>query len=368
MAAPSSTTTYSQNASASTSATQFLVPLYSRIDAQGEAKVTLVQQETVNMPYDVSFNWAAPSESDCAGLLNGFQLAQDGDNLTAKMRSLPAVAETNFRASLQKCIEVAVDEVAGRELPAHNLKDYLYDRTKSSFASIYGDDVANILETDWSLRVTVDSAGGAHNMWNDLVADSTAKNSAGACLLLAEQIPNSTYMVYTDASENMLTDALPLHNGDTLVFMFNVNLVTVTKDITNVQAGATLVDALNQAKDPRSTPYSVGGVGDSNGTGPQSSVTNTSGTLFSVNPSDAASDFSSAYTSGQIAGTNYKQFIAAFFVQIKGLHNNGGVNGLYKVHAPDSDFYNRVDLEPTSVLGTATGSTGAPTSDVMSWA
>ena len=43
------------------------------------------------------------------------------------------------------------------------------------------------------------------------------RGRVGRIRLLAQQIPNSNYLLYSDASENMVTNALPMKNGDKIV-------------------------------------------------------------------------------------------------------------------------------------------------------
>jgi hypothetical protein len=47
--------------------------------------------------------------------------------------------------------------------------------------------------------------------------------------IIAQQIPESTYVAYSDASENITTSALPLLAGDKLVFIFNANQVLIAR-------------------------------------------------------------------------------------------------------------------------------------------
>jgi len=288
----------------------FVVPFYSALDAKGVASLNLVQQESVKMAYDLSFNKTLVADENSAAILNAFELTQDGTNLTVGMRmGADALA---FRTELADVIRDAVD------LSQNTLAEVLYNDAVAYFAEVYGDLVANVLETDWALRVTVDASGGAANMWGDLDAKEQAR------LLIAEQIPNSTYMLYVDASENMITDSLPMKNGDTLVFLFNVTMQTISRAVNEVQAQGSMAGALAgyATQDPSGGFYGKSSKLPGPGkTGPNgylndvSGATDASGSFLDVS-SDAINDLLSS--PGAAASFTYTQQIAAFYVKITG--------------------------------------------------
>jgi hypothetical protein len=323
-----------------TSNTQFVVPLYSRLDASGTASVNVVQEEVVTMAYDSSYNYVCADDAESAKLLDAFQLSQDGSNLVVSMDHNGAYA-TNFKAVLQDVLEDASNNLG------ETLTRDLYNDALNYFQSIYGDDVANVLQTDWSLSVAIDSVGGAQNMWNDLDAN------AGARLLLAEQIPNNHYMIYTDASENMTTDSLPMVGGDVIVFLFNVAMQTITRDINNVQGMASMNDALQKrdgltsANVPASeqqvpgAPYS--GFNGSSNTAPSGSQ---SGNLSGV--------LSNWQTDNNLAPSiSFSHKIAAFFVKIKASADGEGVVGLRA--ATGSNVASTETATGSSIAGTWDG-------------
>jgi len=312
-----------------TAADLFVVPFYSALDAQGEAALSLVQQEQVQMAYDLSFNKTLVADTNSANILNAFVLTQDGDSMAVDMRT--GDDALNFRTELADVIRDAVD------LSDNTLAEVLYNDALGYFAEVYGDAVANVLETDWALKVTVDASGGAANMWSDLDKKSAAR------LLIAEQIPNSTYMLYVDASENMLTDSLPMKHNDTIVFLFNVTMQTIARNVNNVQAQGSMAAALNPNYQ---TDVSGGYFGDSS----QLPGGGTTGPNGYVNPVTGITDASGAIT--DLSGTeqdllnavgaaptfSYTQQIAAFYVKMKGTSavaapnsSMGRVSGLYGV-------------------------------------
>lgn len=304
--------------SVSTSNTLFVVPIYSQLDVTASATVSLVQQETVEMKYDVSFNISISDEKS-GKILNGFVLSQDGSSLTVDMRGNGYDAD--FQAELVDVIENAKETHSQKVLSW-----YLYDDALSYFKNVYGDDVANVLETDWSLNVAVDSSGGALNMWNDLDKKDAAR------LLIAEQIPNSTYMLYVDGSENMVTDAMPMKNGDTIVFLFNVTMQTIAREINNVQAQGSMAGALNPSYP---TDASGGFQGDSNKVDPLAGGPGASS--IGVDRRDvsdgSAVDVSGNYPTDSWLAPNYSysQQVAAFYVTLTGDLSGGLVGSLVAV-------------------------------------
>jgi hypothetical protein len=202
-----------------TSGSQFIVPLYSTLDASGSATMDVVQLENVSMPYDYRYN-VNVDEPESADLLNGFVVThEDG----VVIGCTAARSEGPWKAVLQRVIEDAQDP------SGNSLADDLYNEALAQFKSIFTDAIANVLQDNWILNVNLDAAGGAANMWDDLVA------SPAACRLLAQQIPNSNYLLYSDASENMVTNALPMKNGDKIVFIFDVTMLTITRNIQDIQ-------------------------------------------------------------------------------------------------------------------------------------
>lgn len=202
-----------------TSGSQFIVPLYSTLDASGSATMNVVQLESVSMPYDEKYSLTV-SEAQSANLLNGFQVTHADGVVLGCTAARGAAA---WKAVLQKVIEDAHDD------SGNSLSDVLYNEALVQFKSIFTDEIANVLQDNWTLNVNLDAVGGAANMWTDLVA------APEACRLLAQQIPNSNYLLYSDASENMLTNALPMKNDDKIVFLFNVTMLTITRNITDIQ-------------------------------------------------------------------------------------------------------------------------------------
>lgn len=307
------------SSTACTGSNTFVVPIYSQIEATGEANLSVVQAEAVCMNYDLSFNITL-SDVSSGMILNGFVLDQDGDNnvldgdygLSVGMRTGANLLgksgswQGDFRLALAEVIEDAVD--AKGETLAWNL----YDSALGYFKDVYGDAVANVLESDWSLKITVDASGGAANMWNDLSV------KPDATLLIAQQIPNSTYMAYVDASENMMTNALPLLDGDTLVFLFNVAMKTIARNIRNVQAQASMASAL--------------GNGASFGANNQSTATDASaGPVTDLSGDVSGNRVADLLSVGGTPSFSYTSQIAAFYVTMSGAYTNpapGGASGL----------------------------------------
>jgi hypothetical protein len=252
---------------------QYIVPLYAALDASGSATMNVVQLERVSMPYDEKYDLTL-SEAESADLLNGFVLTHVNGVV---LGATAARGDAAWKAVLQKVIEDAQN--AGGE----SLSDNLYNQLLTTFKSIFEDNIANMLQDNWSLSVTVNAVGGAANMWTALGA------APDACRLLAQQIPNSNYLLYSDASENMLTNALPMKNDDKIVFIFNLATNTVARNILDIQKAATFT--------------------------PPADVT----------PSDSATNQNSAPA---VATATFSASRVAFFVTVAGAGEDGKVTGL----------------------------------------
>ena len=234
-------------------------PIYSTLDASANASLELLQQESVTMAYDTLYSIALNDVSS-GHILNAFQLSGDGSSLAVAMRS---GADADFKAMVKFVVDNAT--AAG-----DSLQTVLYNTVKNEISSVYGDAIANILESNWKLDVYVKSTDGAANLYGDLAAESSQR------LLMAEQIPNATWNLYKvggsgDDKENTTTDALALASGDKIVFLFDVTAVAQTRIVTAVQGGATANG--NSASDPTPGGAAAASASDAN-SGPDAAVPN----------------------------------------------------------------------------------------------
>jgi len=235
-------------------------PIYSTLDASANASLELLQQESVTMAYDTLYSIALDDVSS-GHILNAFQLTGDGDSLAVAMRS--GSAPENFMAMVKFVVDNA-------KASGDSLQTVLYNTVKNEISSVYGDAIANILESNWKLDVYVNSTGGAVNLYGDLAAE------AGQRLLMAQQIPNATWDLYKvggtgDDKENTTTDALALASGDKIVFLFDVTAVAQTRIVTAVQDASAPAGA--SASDP-APGGSAAASGSNANDGPDAAVPN----------------------------------------------------------------------------------------------
>jgi hypothetical protein len=102
-----------------------------------------------------------------------------------------------------------------------NLKQTIYNGMLNQFKQVFTDSLPNLLESDWALSNTVGYAAGA--------ADMDSKLNNQECEILAQQLPESNYTLYADGSENTVTRALPLKDGDSIIFVFQVSESAVAR-------------------------------------------------------------------------------------------------------------------------------------------
>jgi len=220
------------------------------LDASGNATLATLEQVTVSVAYDDLYR-ASLSDADAIKLLNSFTLDGSGtsfacvlDNstdfeevLTRAMRDASGVSFSNTNASL---------DVVGNTL-SQNLMTEILD----TFKSIYADSIPNILESAWDISNNVAYAAGAADMATKLIPKETE--------LIAQQLPESNYSAYMDASENTTTHALPLKKGDKLVFVFYLREEAVAR-VDKKTAGSLADDGTAAGVAARTVPSAAAGV------------------------------------------------------------------------------------------------------------
>lgn len=220
-------------------------PFYSLMDASANASISFLQQEKVVMAYDEKYEIQL-TDASSAAILNAFQLVGNGATLRVDMR---AGAQGAFE-TMMKCV---VDNATHA---GDSLQTVLYNDVKNQIKSVYGDLAANVLESSWKLHVDVNSTAGAGNLYDDL------NDASGQRLMLAQQIPNATFLVYkvggnTDASENLVSDALLLASGDKIVFLFDITAISTSRVVTpvsdNSPAGSSLSNGASGAANASAT-------------------------------------------------------------------------------------------------------------------
>jgi len=207
-----------------TGGSTFVAPFYSDMDASGATTLTVAKQQTVSMVYDLSFN-AELTEDDSAQLANSFVLSQDGSG--------NVIADISNNAEFIRVMRRVVLDASNNDLKCLDM--VLYDSISRDLSGVFGDAIANDLQSFYGVTVKVDASGGAVNLWTDMQTDPSYPTT------IAVQIPNDNYLAYCDTSENIHTNALPLLDGDKLVFLFSLTTST-TVGTTTVLSPVTLAD------------------------------------------------------------------------------------------------------------------------------
>jgi hypothetical protein len=165
------------------------------------ATLVTVSQLSVSMPFDDKYVIEL-DETDSASLIGAFSVAGEGATFTVTRD------ETALATILKKVIDEGTKGAEGKNLPTE-----LADDMKERFQEYFSNGLSNILE-DVHLSYEVKSQEGADSLSGLL--------NAQACEIIAQQIPQTNYDAWSDASENYLGSQLPLLDGNELVFIFNV--------------------------------------------------------------------------------------------------------------------------------------------------
>ncbi len=220
---------------ATTSSTQFIAPVYGAIDVSGTIDQVTLQQLTVTMTYDDKYEITLDASGSKA-LLESFDVSGGGDTFAVGW----SATKDKFIEVLAKVINDATGtDVSGSTLNK-TLKGGIEANLLATFQSVYTNLLPNALENAWSVSASVDASGGATDMHTKLGAPERE--------IIAQQIPEENWNLYKDASENGIK-ALPLKEGDELVFIFNVNAMAISSGETktaganaDTSASATITD------------------------------------------------------------------------------------------------------------------------------
>jgi hypothetical protein len=196
-----------------------------QLDASGEAALTTLQEVTVSVAYDDLYEQAL-SAADSTKLANAFAVSGNGATFTASISSaadFEDVLARNMATAL--CTEYnSKKDISGSDASVGlglNLKQTIYNGMLNQFKRVFTDSLPNLLESDWALSNTVGYA--------DAAGDMKTKLDHQECEILAQQLPESNYVLYMDASENSVTSALPLKDGDSIIFVFQVSESAVAR-------------------------------------------------------------------------------------------------------------------------------------------
>jgi len=244
-----------------------VAPFYAQLEATGSASLDLLTEQNVSMAYDISYSIALNDASSCR-ILNAFQTSGSGASLAVGMRG---TSEESSAVNFKSILKFVIDNA--KNASGNSAQTDLYNDAIETFKSVYGDSIGNLLQSNWALDVSVHSTTGAANVWSDF------ENDANSRLLLAQQIPDTDYMKNSDASENSVTDALPLTGGDQLVFLFNLASTLVSRTITDAKVVTTPAAGLSVGIGPleggtNSSNMDAAAAGTSSNAGADATATN----------------------------------------------------------------------------------------------
>lgn len=226
------------------------------MDASGQASLKTLQQVTVSVAYDDLYEQVL-STADSTALANSFTISGEGDEFSAVLSNsanFQDVLARNMATAICTAESANVDPEgtdASNNSVGHNLKNAILNGMINRFKRVFTDDIPNLLESDYVLTNSVGYAAAA--------ADMAGKLTALECEILAQQIPESNYDLYSDTSENPTTTALPLKHGDSIVFVFEVNQSNVSRVITKT-SGSNLDTGASAVAGGSASPYGSGAV------------------------------------------------------------------------------------------------------------
>lgn len=209
---------------AETDATTFICPVVGAFSIDASASLISLQQLAVTLPYDDKFNVELDATlSD--NLIKSFVLSGAGSTFQVAMA---AGATNKLHSVLEHVINNAEyapkagsDDV---DNSGNTLGEVLSADMEKTFRITILDTLPNILQSGDNFGYSVDASGGASSMNGLLSAD------AGAREIIAQQLPEANYTAWADASENAVSPyPLPLLDGQTLVFIFDVTGKTVVR-------------------------------------------------------------------------------------------------------------------------------------------
>ena len=195
------------------------------LDASGSAALTTLQQVSVSVVYDDKYSMDL-SMDDAKKLANAFTLDGSGASFSCTLSSKTDFVDVLARnMATAKCSEWASNKSSITSMNKV-LKTALYDEMAGAFKKIFEDTLPNLLESDWELSNGVAYEAGANTMAN-LINPTEAE-------ILAQQFPESNYVLYQKGGngtdkEDPVTKALPVKGGDSLVFVFNVKQLLVSR-------------------------------------------------------------------------------------------------------------------------------------------
>jgi hypothetical protein len=204
------------------------------LDASGSAALTTLEQVSVSVDYDDKYVMDSILD-DAKKLANAFTLDGSGADFSCTLSSKADFVDVLARNMATATCSKWTSAKSSIDSTGKVLKTALYDEMAGAFKKIFEDALPNILESDWELTNGVAYEAGADAM-ADLITATEAE-------ILAQQFPESNYVLYQKGGngadkEDPVTKALPVKGGDSLVFVFNVKQLLVSR-VDKKTAGST---------------------------------------------------------------------------------------------------------------------------------
>ena len=217
---PTATTIHTENA-----VSRIVARPVADLDASGNAALTTLQQVSVSVDYDDKYVMDL-TEDDAKKLANAFTLDGSGADFSCVLSNTGDFVDVLARNMATATCTEWTSAKSSIDSNGKVLKTALYDEMASSFKKIFEDALPNILESDWELTNGVAFEAGATTMAGLITATEAE--------ILAQQFPESNYVLYQKGGngadkEDPVTHALPIKGGDSLVFVFNVKQLLVSR-------------------------------------------------------------------------------------------------------------------------------------------
>lgn len=209
-------------------------PYVPKMAADASGDIGSVQQETVTVT-DVQYTYTASlNVLNAYKFLNAFTVSGHGPNVGDQL-------------------DVNVTDVSGLREVIRDGLDAVKSSINSNMESDLMNQIARWIQSDGLLNtvedaaatnahVAIDSSDGAANM-----ANSSGLSSVGAGPLrrvLYTQISNTALMAYKDVSEEPITNAFPLRQGDSITFVWDIEPTLTSFNYTQTDITSTYGSAV----------------------------------------------------------------------------------------------------------------------------
>ena len=236
--------------SAITSAGNIVARPVASMDASGEATYQTLNQVSVEVAYDDLYEISLDGP-DSWKLANAFTLSGEASTFTAVLSTQADFEEVLARKMAEAlCVAQGIAHVPSSV--GKDLAQAINDEMDHVF-SLATNAVPNLLE-EATFSNSVGWADGANNMAVLLTPTEVE--------LLAQQIPEANYALYSDASGDNFAGHLPLKNTDSVTFVFNVTHSLVTRVDSKTPGGQSdasiVAEVTLPAQAPPVGPYGTG--------------------------------------------------------------------------------------------------------------